>query len=262
MNVRDQRLVVSKKIATKPGGQTFSPWTWPLDGLLITRSPVLCLFAQCLIKCQTMAKAASEWNLKLTMLIDSLTGSIIFEYLHDMFVLTRHDLGSILTISHRITRNCFVIKSSYKWIIGYEMFVLRSKWQWHQGCDSWVLTRWPWYAHTPESLWWDVRCSMFPCLCCDLWRCSCWMCTLYSILHSSQYSGVRTTIQDPPWTAAEAAWARVSLTQRPGIICLGLACWVLILTTLPKLFRGYSVNTLPCSHIISKDLRNFSSFVS
>ena len=65
-------LSCQKKIATKPGGQTFSPWTWPLDGLLITRSPVLCLFAQCLIKCQTMAKAASEWNLKLTMLIDSL----------------------------------------------------------------------------------------------------------------------------------------------------------------------------------------------
>ena len=169
-----------------------------------------------------------------------------------MYVPTRHDL-----IWEVFWWHFLVIKSIYKWIIGYEMFVLRSKWQWHQGCDSWVLTRWPWYAHTPESLWWDVRCSMFPCLCCDLWRCSCWMCTLYSILHSSQYSGVRTTIQDPPWTAAEAAWARVSLTPRPGIICLGLA-----LTTLPKLFRGYSVNTLPRSHIISKDLRNFSSFVS
>ena len=206
-----------------------------------------------------MAKAASEWNLKLTMLSDSLIrlnnfGVSAWYVCSDK---TRFDLGNILMISHRITRHFLVIKSIYKWIIGYEMFVLRSKWQWHQGCDSWVLTRWPWYAHTPESLWWDVRCSMFPCLCCDLWRCSCWMCTLYSILHSSQYSGVRTTIQDPPWTAAEAAWARVSLTPRPGIICLGLA-----LTTLPKLFRGYSVNTLPRSHIISKDLRNFSSFVS
>ena len=113
-------------------------------------------------------------------------------------------------------------------------------------------------SHTRVTL---MRCQMFHVPMSVLWLVTLLMLdvytALYSILHSSQYSGVRTTIQDPPWTAAEAAWARVSLTPRPGIICLGLA-----LTTLPKLFRGYSVNTLPRSHIISKDLRNFSSFVS
>ena len=68
---------------------------------------------------------------------------------------------------------------------------------------------------THQSAWWDVRCSMFPCLCCDLWRCSCWLCTLYSLLHRSQHSGPRSKIhleqQQQRRPGPECPWHR-----RPG----------------------------------------------
>ena len=110
----------------------------------------------------------------------------------------------------------------------------------------WLLTRWPWYTHTHESLWWDVRCSMFPCLCCDLWRCSCWLCTLYSIVHQSQYSGPRYKIHLEQQQQRRLSQSVLDTAARDHLPGLGP------LTTLPKLFRIQLQHSSLFSHCIKR----------
>ena len=133
-----------------------------------------------------------------------------------------HDLGRILMFS----QICWSSSPSYKWKTGCRCLSSSSG---ASDSDTRVVTPESWHDDrdtlTHQSPL--MRCQMFHVPMSVLWLVTLLLLlAVYTLLFTPPFSALRTTIQDPPWTAAaEAAWAWVSLTPRAGIICLAPACW-------------------------------------
>ena len=105
---------------------------------------------------------------------------------------------------------CWWVLIIFSWVQLQHDCVLQRQWLGHhQGCDSWLLTWWPWCTvWCPMSVLWLLTSDMMTMvlsLMSDvpmsvLWRCSCWLCTLPVPALWSQIN--------PPWAAESCPWHR------------------------------------------------------